>query len=79
MIIDTPDQLDIDSPIPYVLTDLARRELQALRAEEANACPSHEWSFEPRGAVCQNCGRVAEVSGGQSIPSYLHPRGRRSE
>jgi hypothetical protein len=79
MIRDDFDQVDIDVPIPYVLTKLALRELAQLRDEEANQCPAHEWKFEPRGAVCQNCGRCAEVGGGQSVPSYLHPKGRRSE
>lgn len=79
MSVEDIDQVDVDKPIPYVLTALARRELQELRAAEANPCPTHEWRFEERGAVCQNCGRVAAVSGGQSIPNYLHPKGRRSE
>lgn len=79
MSVEDIDQVDVDAPIPYQLTALARRELAQLRDAEANQCPNHEWKFEQRGAVCQNCGRCAEVSGGQSLPSYLHPRGRRSE
>lgn len=77
MIQDDYDQVDVDAPIPYVLTRQAHRELAVWREEEANACPVHDWKFEHGGAVCQNCNRFASVGSEQSIPGYLHQRERR--
>lgn len=77
MIRDDYDQVDIDAPIPYLLTTRAHQDLAEWRREEADRCPSHEWKFENGGAVCQNCNRWASVGSDQSIPSHLHPRERR--
>ena len=78
MIRDDDDQVDIDVPIPYVLTALGHREVVAFRAERDSSCVKHEWKYErSRGvAVCQNCGRAAQHSS-ESIPSYLGLKDRR--
>jgi len=68
------EELDVDSPIPYVLTDRARRELAEWRAAEAfPACP-HEWEFRNGRAVCLNCELIRSLQTNKSIPSYLGPK-----
>jgi hypothetical protein len=69
--------IDPDTPIPYQLTELARRELAEWRDQvEETDCPRHEWEYAiGRGLVCQNCNVVAMVA--NSIPSYLGRRDRK--
>ncbi len=74
---DDPDELDVDAPIPYVLTALGHRDVQELRSSAEDDCPQHEWKFERRGAVCQNCNRWASVGADPSIPAYLRPTEKR--
>jgi uncharacterized protein YbaR (Trm112 family) len=66
--------IDPDAPIPYVLTDLGRREVAQLAEQEAEGdCPGHEWKQERRGGlICQNCGRSSTLR--EDIPDYLAPR-----
>jgi hypothetical protein len=66
--------LDPHAPIPYVITDLGRRDLAAWRAElDEVECPQHEWEYAiGRGLVCQNCCAVAEMR--QSLPDHIQPR-----
>jgi len=68
------DYLDVDSPIPYVLTDKARRELQQWRDEENfPACP-HEWKFRNGRMICVNCELIKSLQPIRRIPSYLGPK-----
>ena len=78
MIQDDFDQVDVDAPIPYRLTNLARRELAAERAMERVASCAHDWRVDlGRGLVCRTCETVTKPRKLGSIPSYLGPRGRR--
>lgn len=68
------DELDVDAPIPYVITARGLRDLQEWRDEaEFPDCP-HEWALDGYELRCQNCNRAAPVPGRQNIPAYLNPR-----
>lgn len=68
------EEIDVDAPIPYVLTALALRELQQWRDEENfPPCP-HEWESCRLGLHCINCGTTKVISTSPSIPSYLGPK-----
>jgi hypothetical protein len=59
---DWDDELDVDAPIPYTLTSLARRELAAWRLEVENPCRSHIWRVKGRQLVCDECGDELEIT-----------------
>lgn len=53
---DTPD-LDVESPIPYVLTDLARNDILDYAIAHHPANCHHEWRWAGEGVfVCRKCG-----------------------
>jgi hypothetical protein len=66
--------MDVDAPIPYVLTARARRELQEWRDDEDFPDCPHEWLWDRGGMRCQNCTRRQPVSTHPAIPSYLGPK-----
>lgn len=72
------EETDVDAPIPYVLTPLARRELADWRLEERLAYCRHVWGFGGDRLECQKCGleRVFPASGGRSVPQYLDRKPR---
>lgn len=74
---DTPD-LDIDQPIPYRLTALAKRELEWERLEQKFAFCPHEYRIDRGQLSCRLCDLVKELPrGGYSVPSHLAPKGNR--
>lgn len=69
----TADDLDVDSPIPYTLTALGRREVAFWRLEEQLSSCAHRWRLHHGQLECDLCGVEREIpkQTGQSIPAYL--------
>jgi hypothetical protein len=72
------DQLDIDSPIPYELTEQGRIDLaEALFEDRCRDC-RHDWHMDSCGELyCVICGDVRTLVRGRSIQSHLRVKERR--
>lgn len=74
---DTP-QLDVDAPISYSLTALAKRELEWDRLEQKFSYCPHEYRIDRGQLSCRLCDMVKDLPrGGYGVPSYLGPKGKR--
>jgi hypothetical protein len=74
----TEDEIDVDAPIPYVLTAQGHREVAEWRLSQKIDTCAHRWRVARGVLECDLCGTERDLprSSAQSIPSYLRERQR---
>jgi hypothetical protein len=63
--------LNVDAPIPYVLTEKGRRDLAMALADDAIGRCAHKWEWCNGGLKCTRCAHERDIEIEHSIPAYL--------